>query len=208
VHPQYPALTYDLAHNRLFVTAAVLQSPVLDMGQPLPAQYGSYGAMIGHELTRAIDTKGRRIDATETLHDWWSPVTASAWDARIAPLAAIYSRFTYPGNAALKVDGARTRDENAADLSGLELAWAAYEKSEPQAAASNQQQFFRGWAKLWAQQLSAQTANTHAAISAYPPGQWRANVPAMQLPALGKAFGCKAGNAMLIAEAEQLSLWK
>lgn len=208
VLPQYPALGYDLAHNRIFVTAAVLQPPVLDMGQPLPAQYGSFGALIGHELTRAVDAKGRRIDAAETLHDWWSPATASAWDARIAPLAAAYSRFAYPGNAALKVDGARTRDENAADLSGLELAWAAYDKAEPQAPAANQQQFFRGWARLWAQQLSAQTAGTHAAFSAYPPGQWRANVPAMQLPTLGKAFTCKSGNAMWLPEAEQLSIWR
>lgn len=208
VLPQHPALGYDLAHNRIFVTAAVLQPPVLDMGQPLPAQYGSFGALIGHELTRAVDAKGRRIDAAETLHDWWSPATASAWDARIAPLAAAYNRFAYPGNAALKVDGARTRDENAADLSGLELAWAAYDKAEPQATAANQQQFFRGWARLWAQQLSTQTAGTHAAFSAYPPGQWRANVPAMQLPALGKAFTCKSGNAMWVPEAEQLSIWR
>lgn len=208
VLPQYPALGYDLAHNRIFVTAAVLQPPVLDMGQPLAAQYGGFGAMIGHELTRAVDTKGRRIDAAETLRDWWSQTTASAWDARIAPLGAVYSRFAYPGNASLKIDGARTRDQNATDLSGIELAWAAYEKAEPQATAANQQPFFRGWARLWAQQLSSQAATTHAAFSAYPPGQWRTNVPAMQLPALGKAFACKAGNAMQLPEAEQISIWR
>lgn len=208
VLPQYPALSYDLAHNRIFVTAAVLQSPVLDMGQPLPAQYGSFGAMIGHELTRAVDAKGRRIDASGTLRDWWSPATAAAWDARITPISGVYGRFAYPGNAALKIDGARMRDESAIDLSGLELAWAAYEKAEPQATAANQQQFFRGWARLWAQQLSPQAASTHAAFSAYPPGQWRANVPAMQLPALGKAFTCKTGNAMQVADTEQLSIWR
>jgi putative endopeptidase len=208
VLPQYPALSYDLAHNRLFVTAAVLQPPVLDMGQPLAAQYGSFGAMVGHELSRAVDSKGRRIDAAETLRDWWSPATTTAWDARITPLAGIYSRFAYPGNAALKVDGARTRDENAVDLSGLELAWVAYDKAEPQASTANQQQFFRGWARLWAQQLSTQTAAAHAAASPHPHGQWRSNAPAMQLPAFGKAFACKAGNAMSVPEAEQLSIWK
>ena len=208
VLPQYPALSYDLAHNRIYITAAVLQPPVLDMGQPLPAQYGGLGAMIGHEMTRAVDTKGRGIDAAQTLRDWWSPVTSAAWDARIAPLAAVYSRFAYPGNPALKLDGARTRDENAIDLSGLELAWATYAKAEPQATAADQQQFFAGWARLWAQQLSAQTAAAHAASSAHPHGQWRSNAPAMQLPAFGKAFACKAGNSMLTPEAEQLSIWR
>ena len=208
VLPQYPALSYDLAHNRIYITAAVLQPPVLDMGQPLSAQYGGLGAMIGHEMTRAVDTKGRRIDAAQTLRDWWSPGTSAAWDARIAPLAAVYSRFAYPGNPALKLDGTRTRDENAVDLSGLELAWAAYAKAEPQATAADQQQFFAGWARLWAQQLSAQTAAAHAASSAHPHGQWRSNAPAMQLPAFGKAFACKAGNAMLTPEAGQVSIWR
>ena len=208
VLPQYPALSYDLAHNRLFVTAAVLQPPVLDMRQPLAAQYGGLGAMVGHELGSAVDAKGRRIDSAATLRDWWSPATAGAWDARIAPLAAFFERFSYPGNPGLKVDGARTRDQNVADLSGLELAWTAYEKAEPQANASAQQQFFRGWARLWPQQLSAQAATAHAAASAYAPGVWRTNGPLMQLPAFANAFACKAGNAMLLPEAERLSIWR
>ena len=208
VLPQYPALSYDLAHNRLYITAAVLQAPVLDTKQPLAAQYGGFGAMVGHELVSAVDAKGRLIDSTETLRDWWSPATASAWEARIAPIAPYFARFSYPGKPALRIDGARIRDQNIADLSGLELAWTAYEKAEPQAKAADQQHFFSGWARLWPQQLSAQTAAVHAATSAYPPGQSRTNGPLMQLPAFGAAFACKAGNAMLLPEADRLSIWR
>ncbi len=208
VLPQSPSLNYDLAHNRLYVTAAVLQPPVLDMQQPLAAQYGGFGAMVGHELVSAVDTKGRRIDSAETLRDWWSPATATAWDTRIAPLGTYFARFSYPGNPKLKIDGLRTRDQNVADLSGVELAWAAYAKAEPQAKAADQQHFFRGWARLWSQQLSTRAATVHAATAAYPPGQSRTNGPLMQLPAFGTAFGCKAGNAMLLPEADRLSIWR
>jgi putative endopeptidase len=208
VLPQFPAISYDLAHNRVFVTAALLQAPVLDMKQPLAAQYGGFGAMLGHELTSAIDPAGRRIDAAGTLRDWWSAGTAGAWETRVGPLAAQYTRFSYPGNAALKVDGARTRAVNAADLSGLELAWAAWEKAEPDAKQPDRQAFFRGWGRLWTQQLSAPQAAAHAAGSPYPPGQWRANGPLMQLPGFATAFGCKAGNAMLVPQAEQVSIWR
>ena len=208
VLPQFPVLGYDLAHNRLFITAAVLQDPVLDESQPVAAQYGSFGAMVGHEMSRAVDARGRRIDSTESLRDWWTPATAGAWDSRVAPLAPLYGRFAYPGNPALHVDGARTRDENAADLAGLELAWSAYEKEEPQAAAATQQAFFRGWAKLWAQQLSGADATAHAQSAPYPHGQWRANVPAMQLPSFSAAFECKAGSAMFAPETERQSIWR
>ncbi|MFZ5636967.1 MAG: M13-type metalloendopeptidase [Pseudomonadota bacterium] len=208
VLPQYPALTYDLAHNRLYATAALLQAPVLDMKQPSAAHFGGFGAMVGHELSSVVDAKGRRIDAAGALRDWWSPETAAGWDARTAPLSAFYSRFAYPGNNAPKIDGARTRDSNAADLSGLELAWAAYAKVEPDAKPVDQQHFFRGWARLWSQQLSPTATANHAAASLHPPGVWRTNAPLMQLPAFGAAFGCKAGNAMLLPDADRLSIWR
>lgn len=208
VLPQYPALGYDIAHNRLFVSAALLQPPVLDMKQPLAAQYGGFGAMVGHELSSAVDSSGRRVDAGETLRDWWSADTAAAWNTRTAPLAAFYGRLAYPGNAALKIDGARVLEQSVADLAGLELAWAAYQKAEPQAKPADQQSFFRGWARLWPQQLSAQAATAHATGSPYVPGQWRSNGPLMHSPAFGAAFGCKAGNAMLLPEAERLSIWR
>ena len=120
----------------------------------------------------------------------------------------MYARFAYPGKPELKVDGARTLGENAADLAGLELAWAAYARQEPQAADTAQQAFFRGWARLWAQQLSADATATHAQASPYAPGQWRANAPAMQLPAFAKAFSCKAGNALFVADGERVSIWR
>ena len=185
---QHPTLGYDIANNRLYATAAVLQAPVLDMGQPLAAQYGGFGAMIGHELTRAVDTK--------------------AWNARIAPLAGFYDRVAYPGNGALRIHGTHTRNQDAVDLSGLELAWAAYEKAEPQATAAAQQPFFRGWARLWAQQLSPQALAAHAATAAHPHGVARTNGPVMQSAAFGKAFACKAGNAMLLPEGELVSIWR
>jgi putative endopeptidase len=208
VLPQFPALSYDLAHNRLFVTAAVLQPPVFDPSQPAAAQYGGLGAMIGQQLSLAITGKGRMIDAAGSLRDWWSPGTASAWDARTAPLAAQYAGFAYAGQPALKIDGARTREQNVADLAGVELAWAALQKAEPQASASGRQAFFRGWARLWPQQLSASAAQRHAAFAVHAPGQWRTNGPLMHLPGFGAAFDCKAGNAMLRPAAEQVSLWR
>jgi len=208
VLPQFPAISYDLAHNRLFVTAALLQAPVLDMKQPLAAQYGSFGAMVGHELSEAIGPKGRRIDASETLRDWWSAETNSAWDARIAPLIAQYGRYAYPGNPQLKVDATRTRDTALADLAGLELAMAAYEKAEPQAKDADREAFYRGWARLWPQQLAAPQAAVHAASSLYLPGAWRANGPLMQSPGFAPAFGCKPGNPMVIPEAERVSFWR
>ena len=208
VLPQSPALLYDVAHNRLYLTAALLQAPVLDLKAPLAQQYGALGGMVGHELTHLVEGLGRRVDASGAVRDWWSPTTLGNWNQRGQGVAAAYGRLTYPGQPSLKVDGTRTLAENMADLSGVELAFAALQKAQPQATPAQHQDFFRGWARVWAQQLAADAAATHAQLSVQAPGAWRGTLPAIHSPGFQKAFACKAGNPMFVPEAEQLSIWR
>jgi predicted metalloendopeptidase len=39
----------------------------------LGINYGSLGAVIGHELTHGFDSMGRRFDAQGNMVDWWTP---------------------------------------------------------------------------------------------------------------------------------------
>ncbi|HSR64693.1 MAG TPA: M13 family metallopeptidase [Xanthomonadaceae bacterium] len=204
---QNPALHYDLAHNRLVVTAAMLQAPVLDMAQPAAAQYGAFGALVGHELTHGFDASGRLVDAKNTVRDWWTPADASAWDARLAPLVSQYANYPWPDAGAL-VDGRRTRDENAADLAGVELAWDAFNAAQPAASNDDKRGFFAAWAHLWPQQWSQDVAARLAATELHAPGQWRANGPLANLPAFGSTFACKAGAPMQRSSAQQVSVWR
>lgn len=195
VLPQEPALAYDIAQNRLIVTAAMLQAPVLDMAQDPASHYGSFGALVGHELGHAFDNKGRQVDAAEGLRDWWTPVDAAAWEARANQVAAQYNAYRYPG-IPTNVNGSLTRDENVADLGGVELALDALQAAQPGLAAPASQAFFQGWARLWPQQMSADVAALLAATDVHAPGQWRTNGPLVNQPAFGAAFSCKAGDRM------------
>ncbi len=208
VRPQHPALSYDLAHNRLFATAAVLQAPVLDEKDAVAAHYGAFGALVGHELTNAVSGRGHYVDGKGNIGDWWTPGTASAWATRTGPLSARYSGFAYTADPARKVDGARTLEKNIADVSGVELAWAAYLKAEPKASKADRERFFRAWSGVWAQQLSPLAAAEHAALSVYAPGQWRSNGPLMQHDGFVETFGCKAGDAMFVPAAERVTVWR
>ncbi len=208
VLPQQPALTYDVAHNRLIVTAAMLQPPVLDMAQDAAAHYGAYGALVGHELSHGFDSTGRMVDATGNIRDWWTPADAAAWDARTAQLATQYGAYPWPGLTGTYVNGTRTRDEDAADLAGVELAWDALASAQPALADTGRQAFYQAWAKLWAQQISSDIATRLAATDVHAPGQWRANGPLSDQPAFGAAFSCKAGTPMQRAADEQVSIWR
>jgi putative endopeptidase len=208
VLPQQPALAYDVAHNRLIVTAAMLQAPVLDAAQDPAAQYGAFGALVGHELTHGFDNSGRRVDAGSNLRDWWSLEDASAWDARTAQLVSQYGAYAWPVLTGVSVNGQQTRDENAADLAGVELAWDALTTAQPALVEDGKQKFFEGWAKLWPQQMSSDVATRMAATNVHAPGQWRANGPLANQPSFGTAYSCKAGMPMQRASDQQVSIWR
>src|SRR5688500_2922175 len=122
VLPQQPALAYDIAQNRLIVTAAMLQAPVLDVFQPEAAHYGSFGGLVGHGLRRGFDNRGRMADASGTVRDWWPQAETGAWEALGSRVTMQYGNYEYPGLSGMRIDGMRTREENLADLAGVELA--------------------------------------------------------------------------------------
>ena len=196
VLPQQPALAYDLGQNRLIVTAAMLQAPTLDMTLPLAAQYGAYGALVGHELSHAIDARGRMIDASGAIRDWWTGSEAAAWDTTTQRVATLYDSFPYPQLAGVRVNGRLTRDENVADLAGLELAHAAMLAALPAGGVEADKAFYRGWAQVWAQQVTKDEAQRRILQDVRAPGQWRTNGPIMQQAAFGAAYGCKVGTPM------------
>lgn len=206
--PQTPALAYDIAQNRLIVTAAMLQAPVLDLTREPAAHYGSFGALVGHELSQAIGVSGRLVDARGDLRDWWTPADATAADAFATRVASQYNAYPYPMVNAVRVNGTQTRDQNVADLLGLELAWNAFNAAYPASEKPAQQAFYTAWAQLWPQYMTIETATQRAATSVHAPGQWRANGPLVNQPGFAAAFDCKAGQPMSLATEQQVSLWR
>lgn len=208
VLPQQPALAYDLAHNRLIITAAMLQAPVLDAAMPLGNQYGAFGALVGHELSHAVDSRGQYVDADGNVREWWSADEKATWATLAKRVTTLYSGLPYPGVTGSKVDGELTRDEDIADLAGLELAHAALIAAQPDANAQSEKAFYTGWAQLWAQQVTPEEAKLRAQQDVRAPGRWRANVPAMQQAAFGTAYGCKAGTPMQTKPEDQVTIFK
>ncbi|MGY0611619.1 MULTISPECIES: M13 family metallopeptidase [unclassified Luteimonas] len=208
VLPQEPALAYDAAHNRLLVSAAMLQPPVLDMSLDGAAHYGAFGALVAHELGHAVDGKGRHVDSRGEIRDWWTPGTATAWTDRLNALAAQYGNYDYPGLSGRKLDGTRTADENAADVAAVEIAWDAFSHAMPEAGEDGKKAFSNAWAGVWSEQVSPAVAEQRAGTAVQAPGKWRINGPLSNLPAFATTWGCKAGNAMVRKEEDRVGVWR
>lgn len=186
-----PLVAYLPKENRLLVTSATLQPPVI--GDAADAgDYGSFGGLLAQQMMLAFQA--------------WDGADATAWNQRAAPLVPQYNAYSATGGAT-RVNGTRTLSQNQADLAGLEIAWQALaaggEPAQPQAQA-----FFAGWAGLWARQDQAQALADAQATADHAPARWRVNGPLANLPAFGKAHACPARAAMQRPAKDQVSFWR
>ncbi|MEJ7746865.1 MAG: M13-type metalloendopeptidase, partial [Luteimonas sp.] len=163
---------------------------------------------VGHELSHAVDNKGRHVDAAGNLRDWWTPADTAAWDSRVIRVGSQYDGYAYPGLNGVRVNGRLTREENAADIAGIELAQDAFINAQPGALEPARQAFYQSWARLWAQQSSVDAATLMASTDLHAPGQWRTNGPLVNQPGFGQAFSCNDGNAMQLKAVDQISIWR
>ncbi len=70
--PQTVNAFYSPASNEIVVPAAILQPPVFDVESEDAVNYGSIGALIGHEIGHAFDGGGRWFDEHGRAGDWWT----------------------------------------------------------------------------------------------------------------------------------------
>src|SRR5262249_42522038 len=89
--------------------------------------YGGMGAAIGHEITHGFDDEGSQFDAKGNLRDWWTKEDRKNFEQRAT---CVQKQFdAYEVEPGLHQNGKLVLGESIADLGGLTISYAAYEKS-------------------------------------------------------------------------------
>lgn len=209
-----PALvdaTYNGSRNEVLFTAALMQPPFFDPAADPAVNYAAIGAVIGHELSHAFDTIGRRYDARGQVRDWWTAEDDARFRAEAARLGAQYSRYEpLPG---FPLNGELTMAENIADLGGAVLALDAYRMSLSGKPApvidglTGEQRFFHGFAQLWRSRQRDETARLRILLDSHAAEQFRVNGVVRNIDAWYDAFGVKPGDALYLAPEDRVRIW-
>ena len=209
--PQTVNAYYNPAMNEIVFPAAILQPPFFDMQADDAANYGAIGAVIGHEISHGFDDQGSQYDGDGKLRDWWSADDKKAFQAITARLVAQYNAYEpLPGT---HVNGKLTLGENIADLSGLQIAYKAYELSLGGKPApvidglTGEQRFYLGWSQAWREKIRDERALQLVTMDPHSPPQFRANGAAVNSDGFHQAFGTQPGDAMWKAPADRIRLW-
>ncbi|PYO25233.1 MAG: peptidase M13, partial [Gemmatimonadetes bacterium] len=112
------------------------------------------------------------------------------------------------------VNGRLTLGENIADLGGLKIAYAAFERSlagkplPPKIDGfTPEQRFFLAWAQIWRAKATDQYLRNQVVVDPHAPAQWRGMAALSNLREFADAFGCKPGDTMVRADSLKATIW-
>jgi putative endopeptidase len=202
---------YNPPINEVVFPAGIMQPPFFDPKADDAVNYGGMGAVIGHEITHGFDDEGRQYDAKGNLSGWWSEADDKAFTERAQVVRRQFDG--YVAIDSLHVNGQLTLGENIADFGGLTIAYGAYQRSlggkEPPKidGFTGPQRFFLAWAQVWRGKYRPEYARLLVQTDPHAPQRFRTNGPLSNMPEFARAFGCKAGDAMVQADSVRAQIW-
>jgi putative endopeptidase len=202
---------YEPTMNEMVFPAGILQAPFYSKTQTPGLNFGGIGMVVGHELTHGFDDEGRQFDAEGNLRDWWTQSVSAEFDRRASCVEKQYDGYVAVDD--LHIKGKLTLGENIADLGGVKLAFATFERAErdngsPAAAGfAPEQQFFLGFAQSWCANYRPEALRLLAATNPHSPPRYRVDGPLSNLSEFAAAFQCKEGSPMVRSKDKRCEVW-
>ena len=201
---------YNPSMNEIVFPVGILQPPFFDAKRDDAYNYGAVGAVIGHEMTHGFDDQGAKFDAKGNLANWWTPEDLAAFQKQAECIQKQFDQFKVGD---VSTNGKLVSGESIADLAGLKIAYAAYQKSQqgkPRQTIDGftpEQRFFIGYAQSWAGQGRPEAERLQATTDPHPLDRFRANAPLSNMPEFATAFGCKANDPMVRPADQRCVVW-
>lgn len=205
--PQTVNAYYNPLANEIVFPAAILQPPFFSLDQSLAENYGSMGAIIGHEITHGFDDMGSQFDADGNLSNWWTAADREEFDRRTAILVKQFDAYVAVDD--LHVNGSLTLGENIADLGGVQMAYLAFKTRESlnSVKGNSDQDFFTAYVRSWRGNTRPAAMKLQINTDPHAPGHFRANGPLGNFPAFAEAFHLDASAPMIRAASDRAEIW-
>jgi len=202
---------YDPQLNTINFPAGILQPPFFEKTMDDAVNYGAIGMVIGHELTHGFDDQGRKFDAHGNLRDWWTAEDAKQYDERGKCISDEYTQEVPDAGAGVKQNGLLTQGEDTADNGGIHLALFALEADLKKQGKSLDdkgpdgwtylQRFFLANAYSWCSSVRPEVARLIVTTNPHSLPIFRIDNVVSNMSEFSQAFGCKAGQKMVRANA-------
>ena len=197
--------------NKIVFPAGILQAPFFSPDADPAVNYGAIGAIIGHEITHGFDDQGRKVDATGTLRDWWTPEDAKRFTAEADKLTAQYN--SYEGVKGMNINGKLTLGENIADLGGLLVTIDAYHASLGGKPApvidglTGDQRLLLSYAQAWRGKARDDALRAQMASDPHSPRKFRVIGPTRNIDAWYSTFDVQPSGKYVLKPEDRVRVW-
>ena len=211
--PQTVYAYYNPGMNEIVFPAAILQPPFFDIDADDAVNYGSIGAVIGHEIGHGFDDQGSKYDGDGNLNDWWTQADRDEFEERARVLIEQYNALAPEEAPDITVNGALTVGENIGDLGGLTIAYKAYQLALNGTPApiidslSGDQRFFYAWAQAWQGKTRPEALRREIASDPHSPNEFRTNQVVRNMRAFSDAFNVAKGDKLYLDPKNQVTIW-
>ncbi len=191
---------YSDDSNGIYFPAAILQYPFYSDEMSLSEQYGGIGAVIGHEISHAFDTRGAQFDQYGSLSNWWTDEDYAAFEERSAAMIELFEDAEYGVST---VNPRMTLNENIADQGGLRVALEALKKDD----TANYEEFFESWARVWREKTTDEYSRYINLSAVHAPSPLRVNIQLANMDEFYEAYEIEEDDDMYIPEDERMEIW-
>jgi putative endopeptidase len=198
--------------NEIVFPAGIMQPVFFNPAADDAVNYGSMGAVIGHELTHGFDDQGAQYDSDGNLKNWWTKEDLERFKVKTDRLSKQFDNYIAVDDVHVK--GALTLGENIADLGGLTIAYYAFKKSlEGKPVPSKidgftaEQRFFMAWAQVWRANVRPDYLKNTVQTDPHSPDNIRANAAPSNMQEFYDAFGVKEGDKMYRPKEDRVEVW-
>ena len=215
IQPQEVNADYAPERNRIVFPAGILQAPFFDPNADPAVNFGSIGVVIGHEIGHGFDDQGSQSDGEGKLRNWWTKTAAKNFKAKTDRLVAQYN--AYVPMEGLHVNGQLTLGENIGDMSGVAVAYTAYQKyvaaKYPNATPpvldgyTGNQRFFLGFAQIWRNHWADEILRMIVLTNEHSPGEYRVNGVLTNFTPWYEAYGVKENDALYLSQKNRITIW-
>ena len=207
---QTPGGLLNFQTNSYQFTAALLQPPRFDPNASDATNYGSIGAIFGHETSHFVDTLGADYDVKGASKNWWTAEDKAKYAAATQPLVEQFNAIhRFPD---LAIDGKKTLVENLADLGGLASAFDAYREAVGKGAVNVDalhrldREFFLGYARSWRSKMTDDALRTYLKNDPHAPDDDHVHT-VRNLDAWYDAFDVQPGQKLYLAPEARVRVW-
>ncbi|KAL0269471.1 UNVERIFIED_CONTAM: hypothetical protein PYX00_007186 [Menopon gallinae] len=201
---------YVLTMNTIIIPLAVLTQPYFRADLPLYIPYSTMGLIFAHEILHGFDLKGIRYNSKGEAEDLLNHFSRAELESRLDCVVNQFSttfwrQVNFLGrNVDVQFDWNVTKNENMADISGLQLAYHAWEtvigfENEPALPGiqlNARQLFFLNAAQTYCSMLSPADYIFLVEVDFHTPHPERVNGIMMNSQGFSDAYKCPVGSPM------------